>query len=104
MYGGCTDSFSVFGFLAFLLALLDLILELQAMNNDTAAATRSFRRRREIWNDTAFDPPDDYDPEGTTTHQENTTPLDLLCQVSDGHEKRTITIPEVYICLYGHNL
>ncbi|XP_064080689.1 uncharacterized protein LOC135197566 [Macrobrachium nipponense] len=28
-YGGCTDSFSVFGFLAFLLALLDLILDLQ---------------------------------------------------------------------------
>ncbi|XP_063603020.1 uncharacterized protein LOC134778993 [Penaeus indicus] len=28
-YGGCSDSFSVFGFLAFLLALLDLILELQ---------------------------------------------------------------------------
>ncbi|XP_042887299.1 uncharacterized protein LOC122263061 [Penaeus japonicus] len=28
-YGGCTDSFSVFGFLAFLLALLDLVLELQ---------------------------------------------------------------------------
>ncbi|KAK7072004.1 hypothetical protein SK128_020726 [Halocaridina rubra] len=29
-YGGCTDSFSVFGFLAFILALLDLILDLQA--------------------------------------------------------------------------
>ena len=26
---GCNDAFSVFGFLAFLLALLDLILELQ---------------------------------------------------------------------------
>ncbi|KAG7173417.1 hypothetical protein Hamer_G018703 [Homarus americanus] len=46
MYG-CSDSFSVFGFLAFLLALLDLILELQAMNN-----TGGTRRRRAAEDDT----------------------------------------------------
>lgn len=38
--GGCNDAFSGFGFLAFLLALLDLILEL---NNDAAGR----RRRRD---------------------------------------------------------
>ncbi|XP_063866316.1 uncharacterized protein LOC135103678 isoform X1 [Scylla paramamosain] len=40
MYGSCTDSFSIFGFLAFLLALLDLVMELQNMNE-------TGRRRRE---------------------------------------------------------
>lgn len=46
-YGGCTDSFSVFGFLAFLLALLDLILDLQANNADNNARhLRSAERER----------------------------------------------------------
>ncbi|KAK4293132.1 hypothetical protein Pmani_034147 [Petrolisthes manimaculis] len=105
MYGGCTDSFSVFGFLAFLLALLDLILELQAMNTTT-------RRRRETQHNTLYYDPDetqhntfDYDPDetqhntfdyyypndeynqqqqdnNTTTHTEDTImPSALLCQV-----------------------
>ncbi|XP_066960766.1 uncharacterized protein [Macrobrachium rosenbergii] len=43
-YGGCTDSFSVFGFLAFLLALLDLILDLQMnMAGGGGTAGRSVR-------------------------------------------------------------
>ncbi|CAL4106420.1 unnamed protein product, partial [Meganyctiphanes norvegica] len=42
--GGCNDAFSGFGFLAFLLALLDLILELQA---DADMGGGTGRRRRE---------------------------------------------------------
>ncbi|MPC16822.1 uncharacterized protein LOC123499706 [Portunus trituberculatus] len=45
MYGSCTDSFSIFGFLAFLLALLDLVMELQNMDETTAETER---RRREV--------------------------------------------------------
>ncbi|XP_071542359.1 uncharacterized protein [Panulirus ornatus] len=50
MYGACTDSFSVFGFLAFLLALLDLILELQDMDDGT-------RRRRAAQGESVPIPP-----------------------------------------------
>ncbi|KAK3880915.1 hypothetical protein Pcinc_014624 [Petrolisthes cinctipes] len=74
MYGGCTDSFSVFGFLAFLLALLDLILELQAMNTT--------RRRREAHHNTLYYDPDEYNQQdNTTTHPEDTImPSAPLCQ------------------------
>ncbi|XP_042876680.1 uncharacterized protein LOC122256196 [Penaeus japonicus] len=44
--GGCNDAFTGFGFLAFLLALLDLILELQDGN----------RRRRSVPNDLGLGP------------------------------------------------
>ena len=61
-YGSCTDSFSIFGFLAFLLALLDLVMELQDMDTTDAGA----RRRREVM---------DEDADNQTTDQ-------LTCQVS----------------------
>lgn len=44
--GGCNDAFTGFGFLAFLLALLDLILELQDGN----------RRRRSVQEGLIMDP------------------------------------------------
>jgi hypothetical protein len=43
-FGGCNDAFSVFGFLAFLLALLDLVIEL--MNNNNSG--RSLRKPRRV--------------------------------------------------------
>ncbi|KAG0718197.1 hypothetical protein GWK47_052890 [Chionoecetes opilio] len=45
-YSGCNDSFSVFGFLAFLLALFDLIMELQ--DDADAAADTTMRSARNL--------------------------------------------------------
>ena len=43
---GCNDAFSVFGFLAFLLALLDLIMELNMGDMAAGGGDAGFKRRK----------------------------------------------------------